>query len=182
MILSWPPYTTLCPLYLFQLPTRESSSCPALWTRPFWDTDESNQTNSHWSARGDEGVVVEFPEQSPTRSPGSRRRGRHSLEVSVDAHQALVRVLTLRVPYLLIPRAPPLFQTGAIFRAVSKGQLRCRPEGEGGKKTGSNNSLTEKQAVLWEISTLTAVAVALLRLRTGPPKQCVARMTIVSCV
>lgn len=137
MILSWPPCTTLCPIYLFQLPTRESSSCPALWTRPFWDTDESNQTNSHWSAHGDEGVVVvvgrgwvEFPEQSPTRSPGSRRRGRHSLEVSVDAHQALVRVLTLRVPHLLIPTAPPLFQTGAIFRAVSKGQLLCRPEGE----------------------------------------------------
>lgn len=73
---------------------------------------------------------MEFPEQSPTRSPGSRRRGRRSLEVSVDAHQALVLVLTLRVPYLLIPTAPPSFQTGAIFRAVSKGQLLCRPERE----------------------------------------------------
>lgn len=136
LILSWPPCTTLCPLYLFQLLTRKSRSIPALWTRPFWDTDESNQTNSHWSAHGGKwgrwGWWCGLPAQSPTRSPGGRRRGRRSLEVPVDAHQDLVRVLTLRVPYLLIPRAPPLFQTGAIFRAVSKGQLLCRPQGERG--------------------------------------------------
>lgn len=49
-----------------------------------------------------------------------------------------------------------------VSSSVGRGEGRGRAEG------GSNNSLTEKQGVLWEISVLAATAAAaLLRLRNG---------------
>lgn len=92
------PCTTFCPLYLFQLLQRISGLFPALWTRPFWDTDESNQANSHWSARGDVAAAVVMEEKwaggeglLSNHRPGAQGswwRGRRSREVPIDAHQA----------------------------------------------------------------------------------------------